>query len=722
MRRLRRSVLKASRNPRRTPPLACTLLAPGLGLGLLLAAAGGAAAQSPSEPVPLSPLDVQAEQPSPYRPAPEGLKLPGNVKDIPQSTTILPEKLLEEQYATSLRDALRNVTGISLQAGEGGGPQGDNLTLRGYSVRTDIFVDSVRDGAQYTRDIFNYESIEVLKGPSAIFFGRGATGGVINQVTKTPKKEAFYEITGSLTNGPAGRLTVDVNQPLAPTLALRLNAMFNEGDPVGRDETHFQRYGFAPSLAWGIGTDTKLTLSYLYYRENNIPDYGLPVLLNNPPDVDRSNFYGLPDHDFEKTNTHMGTVTFDHRFNEHIRLHSILRYADYERRIITTAPRIAGSPTQATPLENIAVTRNRPGRELDESILAFQTDAQFTFDTGPLKHRVVTGLDVSHQSIKQASIVSSAVPTTLLTNPDPDVVVHPTRTQGARFDASATSVGIYAVDEIQILSWLKIMGGLRWDWFEANVHNVGAAGERTNFGRTDTMLAPRTALIVQPTPEQTYYFAYGESFNPSAEQLSTVNLANEDLDPERNRSFELGAKWELFKGALGINAALFRIERTNARTTDPDNPLFQVLAGNTRSDGAEVGVVGRILPGVNVFAGYTYLDTEIIEASDGTEGNELANAPHHTASLWATYDFLRRWQVGTGVFYSGKRFANNQNTSRVPGYVRWDATIAYQVTKNVALRFNILNIMDTTYFDRLHLGHVVPGDGRTFVLTGNFRF
>ena len=267
------------------------------------------------------------------------------------------------------------------------------------------------------------------------------------------------------------------------------------------------------------------------------------------------------------------------------------------------------------------------------------------------------------------------------------------------------------------------MAGARYDYFNSDVTNFNANGTlASKFSRVDQFWSPRAALIVQPTTAQTYYFAWGRSFNPSAETLNSINVANQGMDPEQTDSYELGAKLGFFNNALGVTGALFRINKANARTVDPITGIA-TLDGNVRSQGFELGIIGRPVPEWNIFFGYTHLDTEILEGFEvDTQGKELANAPTNTLSLWTTYDFLTKWQAGTGIFYSSSRFGNNANTSQVPGYVRWDLTGAYQVNKNVGVRLNIQNMMNTTYFDQVHPGHVIPGDGRTFILSGNFTF
>jgi catecholate siderophore receptor len=669
-------------------------------------------------------VDVQ-DQRSRFTPTNLGLyRLPEPVRLIPQSITVVPQELMQEQAVTSFRDALRNVTGISLAAGEGGGAQGDNLTLRGFSARNDYFLDGIRDQGSYTRDVFNLESIEVLKGPSAVLFGRGSTGGAINQISKTPRLEPLYTGTVSVGTGQLYRGTADIDQPLSKTTAIRVNLLAHSQNFVDRNEAHAQRFGFAPSITFGLGTPTQLTLSYLVQTEDNIPDYGLPYLFGQPVPVERDNFYGLADEDFEKVLLNIFTVRLDHRFNEQLNLRNTLRYSRTDRQAEVTTLSIAGTPTPTTPLSSIQVSRGtRPGRDTEESILTNQTELIAGFHTLSFKHTLSTGLEVARETFDAKRFTHANVPNADLLNPEvrPDTS-RETEAISARTSTDTTSFAIYALDQIRLLPQLDLIGGLRFDLFAADFDSFL---NNQSFNRTDTKLSWRTGLVFHPTPTQSYYFASGTSFNPSAEALALA-ANNADTPPEENISFEVGAKIGLFNDTLSLQGALFRIDKTNARTTDPDT-LLLVLEGKQRVQGFEVGLTGRPLPRWNLFTGFTYLDSKVLESQDvqngvPVEGKQLQNTPRYSANLWTTYDIGEKWQVGTGVFYVSERFANTSNTNEVPKTVRWDATVAYQINRNIQLRFNAQNLTDALYFDGIHPSHVVPGAGRTFILTGNFRY
>jgi catecholate siderophore receptor len=459
--------------------------------------------------------------------------------------------------------------------------------------------------------------------------------------------------------------------------------------------------------------------------EDNLPDYGLPFLFGEPAPVSRKNFYGLTDEDFEDVLVNIFTVRLDHRFNDQVRLRTTLRYSSTDRRaVVTTGLGIIGNPTPSTPLTDIGVTRNRPGRNTEEGILASQTDLDTRFVALGFKHVLVTGLEVDRETFGALRFTYNNVPPANLVAPNvrPDTS-RVTRTVTADTTTTTTTVGLYAVDQIRLLPQLDLLGGLRGDLFVADQdsHITGIPG----FDQTVAKPSYRAGLVFHPTPAQSYYFSYGTSFNPSAEALALA-ANNADTPPETNQNFEVGAKISLLNEAMLLQGALFRQEKTNARTVDPVTNLL-VLEGKQRVQGFELGLTGRPLPRWNLLTGFTYLDSKILESNDlqnnvPIQGKQLQNTPRYSANLWTTYDIGEQWQVGTGVFYISERFANNSNTNLVPMTVRWDATVAYQLNRNVQLRLNAINLTDELYYDGVHPGHVVPGAGRTFILSGNFRY
>jgi catecholate siderophore receptor len=654
--------------------------------------------------------------------------------DTPHSISVVPRQTLEDQGATTLRDALRNVAGISLAAGEGGA-QGDNLTLRGFTARNDIFLDGMRDFGSYYRDPFHIEQVEVLKGPESVLFGRGSTGGVVNQATKTPERTPF--VNGSLSFGTdlTRRATLDVNEPvpaLGQGTAVRLNLMGHASEVAGRDVTENQRFGVAPSLTLGLGTSTRATFSYFHQSEDDIPDYGVPWLFNGPAPVERHYFYGFRD-DYLRTSVDMGTVRLEHDLNENISLRDQLRYANYSRDFRITEPQatttIGGKPpSPSTPLETILVRRNEIAGHSTETFFQNQLDSTVRFDTSFIQHTMVGGLEVGRETSDPTRYAWSAVPTTRLLSPNIDQAFSGTSTVSSKVQTTATSLGLYALDTLKLTDQWHLSGGFRWDYFDAEYANA-VTGQ--SFDRVDTMPSWRGTVVYKPRPNGSLYFAYGTSFNPSAETLA-LTAGNANLPPEENQTFELGTKWDLSSNRLSVRGALFRTEKTNARETNPANSAEVVLAGEQRVDGVELELTGRLTQDWRVMASYAYMKSEEVSSRffPAAVGSPLANVPRQMLNFWTTYTLPWHLEIGGGVNYVASRTASSTVPfdpvtgllKEVPAYWKMDALIKYRLNTHVELQLNLYNLTDNAYYDQIHPGHIVPGAGRSALLTANFKF
>ena len=725
MRLERRHLIPVNRRERRARRARRAAECTGVGLALALAcgiAAHPARGEEAREPTPgVEELEVRAPS-NPYKVDRTSLsRLPGLLQDTPQSITVVPEALIEAQGATSLRDALRNVSGIGLNAGEGGA-QGDDFTLRGYNAKNDIYVDGIRDAGSFFRDSFNLEAVEVFKGPTSTYFGRGSTGGVVNQVSKSPRLDPGYSGVVSLGDASFRRATFDVNQPVGDSTAVRVNAVGQYAELVDRDEVEVDRRGLAASFATGIGTPTQWTLSYLFQEEDNVPDYGLPYIDGRPARVSRETFFGDGDTDFEKTRVHVGTLRLDRELGDRASLRSTVRYSHTDRRAAPTAPRPC-SPGQAACLGATAagIRRNVPERDATESILSHQTDVTTRLRTGALRHTLTGGYEVSIERFSLTRFDNGG-PFSIGLDPravDPAVPV-PERSVRSRSLTTALATGLFVSDQIALSEQLDLVLGLRLDTFHARVESE--PNTVPDLDQEDRALSHRIGLVYKPTPSQSYYASYGTSFNPSAESL-TLRERDEGTDPEESRSFELGAKLSLLEGALDVQGALFRIEKTDAREVDPVSGLSE-LSGSNQVSGVEVGLIGRLIPGWTVFAGYTFLDAETEDALDpATEGNQLGRVPRHSATFWTQVSLMQdRLEIGGGPTYVSHRFSNDANTNRIDGYVRWDAAISYRLSENVQVRMNVQNLADRELFESTSGGHAVPAAGRTVVVSTAFAF
>ncbi|WP_250511731.1 TonB-dependent siderophore receptor [Caballeronia sp. GACF4] len=680
----------------------------------------------------------QADQQADFQPevSSVGAKVPTALRDIPQAVVVVPKAVLQSQAVSSFSDALRNVPGVTLGAAEGG-QIGNNINLRGFTARTDIYLDGFRDRGQYYRDTFNLESIDVLYGPSSLYFGRGSTGGVINQVSKQPNLKPRADVSVQAGTHDRYRSTVDINQPLTDTSAFRINAF---GQDLGstRDQMKNKDYGVAPEVKFGIGTPTQVTLSALIQHNYDQPDYGIPPLNGHPAPVDRKTFYGFTD---DRTIQDVQTVNarVEHRFNDMFTLRNQTQFSHYSTEaratnaaaVLTgplgTSTALANGNYTALPLSSLFVRLQGKDRNINDHSVYNTTDLQGKFATGFLKHDMLVGVDLSHETYSNQSFTATTpgLPSnTLAIVPlvDPAYVPRPANYREVATnlaESSANGIGLYLNDTVSIGENWKWIGGVRWDRYEASINNsINAPGYAT---QTNFFTSVRTGVVWQPADWQSYYVSYGTSFNPSLEALTLTNN-QQNTPPEKNRSYEVGSKWDLLNGGLSVTQSLFNIEKTNARTQVSTGEY--TLDGDVRVRGYQLGVAGHITKQWQMFGGYTYMDGTVQKALDGTTGNTLANTPHHMLNFWTTYDFTPAWQIGGGPSYVSSRYAANNNLVQVGGYVRWDAMAAYH-QKRYDIQFNVLNLTDKRYYDALipsDGGRAVPGYGRTFLATLNYRF
>ena len=654
-------------------------------------------------------------------------KLPGDQLDTPQSLTVVTDKLMAEQGNTRLEDALKNVPGITLNAGEGAA-RGDTVNLRGFSAFNDFFLDGVRDAAVYTRDSFNLQSVEVVKGPSATLFGRGSTGGAINQVSKAPFLDAVDVVTANLGTNDLYRMTADINQPIASTAAVRVNLMGESSQVADRDFVQNRRWGFAPSASFGIGTPDTLTLAYLHQQENNVPDTGIPFVDGRPAPVPRDSYYGLSSNS-ATTHDDIATARYTHDFSPDLMVADTLRYAHYEFSWYADMPNFgANTPLPTTPLADVLVGRDQPASTGIQSNLTEQLDLTGRFETGFIQHTVTAGFEWARQTLDLNRLVNpfnsnnNWVPETPLLDPDPYAAA-PVEGVSSEQDTVAHSTSLYVTDTLSLGKYFDLIAGGRYDRFSADYAQLTVAGgARLLLDHTDRLGSPRAALIFKPTPLQTYYVSFGTSFDPSAEALSlTTKTAN--LGPVKGKTYEVGTKDNLLDGRLLVTGAVFHTVVDNSQTNDPENPTVTVLNGNQRVNGFETSVSGYLTRHLEIFAGYTYLDGKTL--SSGTPayvGQPLQNVARNALNLWTEYELTDRWEAGIGGNWLDRRYADFGGTTTVPGYVVWNAMVSYKVSKSFALQLNGLNLFNRLYYDAPYYtspaeNHVIPAPGRSGMLS-----
>ena len=679
---------------------------------------------------------AQADVPAPADAQPTvlpGIEVIGTAiasdRDVPQSEDTVDARELAEQNVTLLQDALRNVPGITLNSGEGGS-HGDSVNLRGLSIPDSFFLDGVRDIGQYQRDTFNTDAIAVLLGPASALFGRGSTAGVINSISKQPLPTPLAALSVSAGQADFWRGTADLNLPLGEHAAARLTLMDQHNHVVDRDQVTNNRYGVAPTLALGVDTPTRLTLSYFKEVENNLPDYGIPFIDGRPADVDRSNYYGLVNYDRTRTNNGIGTVRFEHDVADDITFSDSLRYATYGFRYLVSAPYLGNDyvnpPPPGTPLDDILVSRDQPSSAGDTNMLINRSDITRTFDISGARNTLTGGLELSKEESNVTRFqngIDNIAPTPLLApdpfNTPPTPLVVYSAPQGRGDDVS-----VYASDNVAVGPKWDLDVALRWDHFYSSFSEPYTG---TSFTRTDTFVSPRVAVIFKPDDDQSYYLSYGTSYNPVIEYL-IIAPTNQSLAPEKNGTLELGAKIRILGGAASVTGALFDSRVTNARISDPDDPTVQQAPFDQEVKGVELGINGYLTKIWELTANYTHMDDRITASSDPlSQGKFAPNTPHDAGNVWSILEPTEALQIGAGATAVSHRYADTENSAGVAGYVVYNAMLSYQLNAHFKLQLNLNNVTNTLYFTSIYYtgvaeNHALPAAGRTLIGTATYRF
>ncbi|NWG92324.1 MAG: TonB-dependent siderophore receptor [Parvularculaceae bacterium] len=624
--------------------------------------------------------------------------------DIPQSISLITRDLIDDQMMRSMADVVRYVPGVSMAQGEG---HRDAPVLRGNASTADFYVDGVRDDVQYYRDLYNAERIEILKGPNAMIFGRGGAGGVINRVTKTASFDPERALT--LQGGSFGfaRGAVDVGAAFSDRAAGRLNAFYENSDSY-RDFAGIERFGVNPALRFAPGAATTIDVAYEFLNDERTVDRGVPSENGLPYAGDRRAFFGNPDASFSKAEVHAGDFAFSHAFSEALALRNHLRIADYGKYYQNVhangAVGSTGVPGEA-PLQAYFSGADRFN-------VFNQTDLILKAETGGIRHAILIGGEIGVQDTDNlrsannnaAGVVTIAAPTTSAV---PVFLALQTDNH-----VNLTTASVYVQDQIDIASWLQLIGGVRFDHFNIDVADNLAGGE---IGRTDEAWSPRGGVIVKPANNASIYASYSKSFLPqSGDQFGALSPTTAALEPETFENIEAGVKWEPRAG-LVFSAALYRLDRENTIAPGPTAGSV-VLTGASRSKGLEISLAGSITDRWEVLAGYTLQEAEITRAtSAASAGADLPLTPKRAFAIWNAYSFTNHWRAGVGVIHQTEQFASLSNTVVLRGFTRVDAALYYTLNERFEAQINIENLFDETYFPTAHNdNNITPGSPRAF--------
>jgi catecholate siderophore receptor len=637
------------------------------------------------------------------------------LRDVPQSVSVVSREAIKNQSMQSIADVVRYVPGVTAIQGEN---NRDQVVIRGNSSSADFFVDGVRDDVQYYRDLYNLDRVEALKGPNAMIFGRGGGGGVINRVTRQAGFSPLSEITfqgGSFGNK---RLAGDFDRAFNDRIAFRLNGMY-ENSGSFREHVDLERWGLNPKLLIVAGEHTQIRLSYEHFRDQRDADRGIPSYQGRPSDAGISTFFGNPDLSLVHARVNLASAVIDHQIGKlNIRNHTL--FGDYDRRYQNFVP---GSVSADKTRVNLSAYNNATRRRN----IFNQTDLTYAAKTGSVRHTLLAGTEFGHQvsyNFRNTGFFNNASTTIAVPFASPTISTPVTFRQNAT-DADnrvqANVAATYAQDQIELSRKVQLLAGMRFDHFNLKFHN-NRSGE--NLNRSDNLLSPRAAIVFKPLEPLSIYGSYSVSYLPSSgDQFSSLTASTQTLEPEKFSNYEFGAKWDI-RQSLALTTAVYRLDRTNTRATDPNDPTKIVQTGSQRTSGFEASLNGSVTRSWSVLGGYAYQNARVTRATlAGPAGARTAQVPRHTFSVWNHYRFDGKWAAGLGLIHRSDMFAAIDDKVVLPGYTRADAAVFYTINDHLALQTNFENLLNKKYFINADSNdNISPGSPRIVRFSLNWKF
>jgi len=646
-----------------------------------------------------------------------------SVRDLPQAISVITQDLIRDQAISSMADVVRYVPGMGMAQGEG---NRDTPIFRGNGSTADFFIDGMRDDVQYFRDVYNIERVEVLKGPNAMIFGRGGSGGVLNRVSKQADWSTVRDASLQFGAHDRRRGTLDLGGSASDAVALRVTGLY-ENSGSYRDGVFVERYGFNPTMSFDLGEHTSATLGYEHFSDERIADRGVPSFHGRPLDTDPSTFFGNAALSPVEATVDAFNSLIEHEFGNGVALRNRSRWADYDKVYQNVFPG-AVSADGATVL---LLAYRDPTRRKN---VFNQTDLIFAVEGGAVEHTLLAGVEFGHQETDNLRLTgffpaatTGGAERTSISVPVSDPIARvPISFRAGPSDgdrhSEASIAALYVQDQITFSPKWRAILGLRYDSFEVDFRNNRNSSE---FESDDGLFSPRAGLIFRPIDPLSLYASYSIAHQPRAgEQLTSLNPSNAALDPEKFRNYELGAKWDVASN-LTLNAALYRLDRTNVVVPNPADPTRSILVDGQRTEGFELEVVGEITEAWRVMGGYTWADGEITRTQSATvaAGNSLAQLPEHSFTLWNRFDVNAKWGFGLGAIRRGESFAATDNTVTLPGYTRVDGAVYFALNQNVQFQLNAENLLDKEYFPNAHSNNnITPGSPRAAYLGVTLKF
>jgi catecholate siderophore receptor len=668
------------------------------------------------------------------------------LRDIPQSITVVTEKQLDDRNLDTVKDALKQTAGITFQAAEGGE---EDIRLRGFALSTtgDIFVDGLRDPAFYDRDTFNLDRVELLRGSASMLFGRGSTGGAVNLVNKVPRLMDENQIDMTVGSHNHRRVVGDFNQQTGENSALRVSAMKTTADNNGAGSS-IDKQGLAGSYRWGIGERDEFTASLYRLENNNGINYGMPWIKPTSASpasattllpVSPTSHYGMAS-DYNNGTATYATLAHTHRFDGDTELTTRVRQGSFTRD--QRASTIRTSAALKTFGPSTALTRGTQNKIQDLDTLYVQSDLSSKFTAWGLKHEVLSGVDVAREqkTVYAARTAAQGLggvdlvkPSTTVGTPDDGAWVNEaSRALRVNNQYTATAWGVYAQDLVQVAPHWKLLGGLRYDRLKGNYDSFAAPanganavnGAMSNYQMEVGEWSKRVGALFQPSERESYHFSAATSFNTSGDAYS-LGAGNKDTPPEQSINLELGAKLDSADKNFSTRYALFQSTKLNERNTDPLQPGVTVLSGRRHAAGLEADITGRLSPRWEVFGSFMWMPVAKIDV--GGQGAEAAGSrpsltPRVSATLWNTYQINGQWRVGAGLNHRGAQTPNRNPGWEAPAFTTADVMAEYRYDEQLTFKGNVSNLTNKLYADQLYSGHYVPGAGRLVQVTGSYKF
>lgn len=695
--------------------------------GLLLAFASFCAARAAEpvpatcdeEPVQLGALEVRSDRARDENYKADrtriGTKTDTPVQDVPQSITVVTSEQIIDQQMTSLGDVVRYVPGVSSHQGEN---NRDQLIFRGNSSSADFFLNGVRDDVQYYRDLYNLDRVEVLRGPNAMIFGRGGGGGVINRASKEADFSPLREVTLQAGSFDFKRASLDFNQPLSKQAAVRINSVYEDAGSF-RNGVDQERQGVNPTFTFAPQKKTKFTLSYEYFHDTRVSDRGIPSFQGRPVDIPIETYFGNPADANVSATVNLATATIDHRTGNLV-IRNRTMFGDYNRsyqNFVPGAVTANGLSAALTAYNNATKRQN----------LFSQTDVTYVATTGEVRHTLLGGVELGRQitdNFRNTGYFNNTATSITVALASPTISTPVTWRQSGT-DANnhlKTSLGAaYVQDQIEFNRKWQAVVGVRFDSFDLEYHDNRSG---LTLARRDNLVSPRAGLVFKPVTKVSVYGNYSVSYLPSSgDQFSSLTTITQQVKPEKFENYEIGTKWDL-PDNFALTTAIYQLDRTNTRATDPNNPTRIVQTGSQRSRGFEFGLGGSITRVWTSTIGYAYQDARVTSATTAARaGAMVAQVPHHSFSFWNKYKLTKALSAGVGVVNHTGSFVAVDNTVRLPGYTEVDAAVYYSFNDHWRLQANVENLFDKKYYINADSNtNISPGSPRSLKIGLTTRF